>query len=224
MRLATERPRSRALFAVYPILALAAFPTIGILVGGTRAWMYGLDVFDDGGGLTRLAIAVREWSAHGLSLWDPYLTAGNAFLGQFALPPIAPDVALAFAVGPFAAFAVMGWATATLAGIGTHLFLRDGLGLSTPAAVGGSILAASVSAPDLQSRSRSAAGPRIGDGPRPSVLASRQGVSSRASSPALAPCRPDPGSSPWPSEGGWIITRPGKGGCERGETGDRRRQ
>jgi hypothetical protein len=141
MRLATERPRSRALFAVYPILALAAFPTIGILVGGTRAWMYGLDVFDDGGGLTRLAIAVREWSAHGLSLWDPYLTAGNAFLGQFALPPIAPDVALAFAVGPFAAFAVMGWATATLAGIGTHLFLRDGLGLSTPAAVGGSILA-----------------------------------------------------------------------------------
>ena len=126
---------------LYPLLAFLAFPTLGILLGGVHAWTYSLDVFDDGGGLTRLAIASREWAAHGPTLWDPYLTSGNAFLGQFAISPIAPDVALAFLVGPYAAFAIMVWVTASLAGIGSHLFLRDGLRLSTPAVIGGAILA-----------------------------------------------------------------------------------
>lgn len=128
------------MLAIYPVLALLAFPTLGALVAGTRGWTYALDVFDDGGGLARLAIAVREWSAHGLTLWDPYLTAGNAFLGQFALAPLGLDVGLAFLVGPFAAFAIMVWITSTLAGVGMHLFLRDGLGLSTPAVLAGSII------------------------------------------------------------------------------------
>jgi hypothetical protein len=137
--LARIGPRGQLL--LYPLLALFAFPTLGTILGGTRAWMYTLDVFDDGGGIIRLAIATREWAAHGPTLWDPYLTSGNALLGQFAISPIAPDVALAFLVGPFAAFAVMVWATAMLAGVGTHLFLRDGLHLSTPAVLAGSIIA-----------------------------------------------------------------------------------
>jgi hypothetical protein len=125
----------------YPLLALLSFPTFETLIWHTRAWMYTLDVFDDGGGLPRLAIAVRDWSANGLTLWDPYLTAGNALLGQFALPPYAPDVALAFIVGPFWALAMWSWLTAALAGIGTHYFLRDSVGVSTPAALAGSVLA-----------------------------------------------------------------------------------
>jgi hypothetical protein len=123
------------------MLAAVAFPTLGVLFAGTRALMVTLDVFDDGGALPRLAIATRDWAAHGLTLWDPYLTAGNAFLGQFALSPISPDVALAMVIGPFPAFVITGWATAALAGVGMHLFLRDGLRLATAAVVGGAIFA-----------------------------------------------------------------------------------
>lgn len=138
---ATAGPRGWRPLLLYPILAALAFPTLGVLVAGTRALMVTLDVFDDGGALPRLAIATRDWAAHGLTLWDPYLTAGNAFLGQFALSPISPDVALAMAIGPFPAFVITGWATAALAGIGMHLFLRDGLRLAMPAVVGGAIFA-----------------------------------------------------------------------------------
>ena len=134
-------PRGGRLLLLYPLLAALAFPTVGAIVAGTRALMVTLDVFDDGGALPRLAIATRDWAAHGLTLWDPYLTAGNAFLGQFALSPISPDVGLAFVIGPFPAFVITGWATAALAGIGMHLFLRDGLQLATPAVVGGAIFA-----------------------------------------------------------------------------------
>ena len=81
---ATAAPRGGRLLLLYPVLAAMAFPTLGVLVAGTRALMVTLDVFDDGGALPRLAIATRDWTAHGLTVWDPYLTAGNAFLGQFA--------------------------------------------------------------------------------------------------------------------------------------------
>jgi uncharacterized protein DUF6044 len=130
-----------ASFALYLLLALLSFPTIGAIVNGTAGWTYLLDVLDDGGGLPRLGIAVREWSAFGHSLWDPYLTAGNALLGQFALPPYSPDVALAFLVGPFAGFAIVVWLTSALAGIGMHLFLRDSVGLARVAAIGGAVIA-----------------------------------------------------------------------------------
>lgn len=125
---------------LYPLLALMAFPTLETLIRGSAGWAYAHDVFDDGGGLPRLAIAVRDWAALGPTLWDPYLTAGNAFLGQFALPPIAPDTAVAFLVGPFWAWAISVWVTASLAGIGMHLFMRDSVGLSTPAVVGASVM------------------------------------------------------------------------------------
>ena len=137
----TAAQRGWRLLLLYPVLAALAFPTLGVLVAGTRALMVTLDVFDDGGALPRLAIATRDWAAHGLTLWDPYLTAGNAFLGQFALSPISPDVALAMVIGPFPAFVITGWATAALAGVGMHLFLRDGLRLATPAVVGGATFA-----------------------------------------------------------------------------------
>ena len=126
---------------LYPLLALLSFPTLGAILDGTSGWTYVLDVLDDGGGVTRLAIAVRDWSANGPTLWDPYLTAGNSLLGQFPLAPYAPDTALAFIVGPFAAFAISAWLISTLAGIGMHLFLRDSLGLSIWAAVGGGLIA-----------------------------------------------------------------------------------
>lgn len=133
--------RAIAPFVIYPLLALLSFPTIELLIAHRGAWTYTLDVFDDGGGLARLAMAVRDWSAHGPTLWDPYLTGGNALLGQFALPPYAPDAALAFVVGPFWAYAIWGWAIASIAGIGMHLFLRDSVRLSMPAVVAGSIIA-----------------------------------------------------------------------------------
>lgn len=126
---------------LYGLLALLAFPTAGAILRGTAGWMYSVDVLDDGGGLPRLGMAVREWGTYGPTLWNPYVTAGNAFLGQFALPPLSPDVALAFAVGPFVAFCVAVWLTSTLAGVGMHLFLRDSVGLATPAVVGGSVIA-----------------------------------------------------------------------------------
>lgn len=128
-------------FGLYLLLAVLSFPTIGAVLNGTAGWTYLLDVLDDGGGVPRLGIAVREWSRFGPALWDPYLTAGNAFLGQFALPPYSPDVALAFLVGPFAGFAITVWLTSALAGIGMHLFLRDSVGLATVAVIAGAIIA-----------------------------------------------------------------------------------
>ncbi|MEO8229222.1 MAG: DUF6044 family protein [Chloroflexota bacterium] len=141
MRLRARLRDGPAPFGLYLLLALLSFPTMGAVVNGTAGWTYLLDVLDDGGGLPRLGIAVREWSAFGPTLWDPYLTAGNGFLGQFALPPYSPDVALAFLVGPFAGFAIAVWLTSALAGIGMHLFLRDSVGLATAAVIGGSIIA-----------------------------------------------------------------------------------
>ena len=70
-----------------------------------------------------------------------HLTDGNAFLGQFALPPYSPDILLAFLVGPFWALAISTWLTASLAGVGTHLFLRDSVRLSRLAVLGGAVLA-----------------------------------------------------------------------------------
>ncbi len=126
---------------LYGLLALLSFPTAGTILRGTAGWTYLVDVLDDGGGLPRLGMAVREWGSYGPTLWNPYVTAGNAFLGQFALPPLSPDVALAFLVGPFAAFAISIWLTSLLAGVGMHLFLRDSIGLATPAVVVGSVIA-----------------------------------------------------------------------------------
>ena len=133
--------RIRSPLLLYPLVALLSFPTITSILGGTGGWWYALDLFDDGGGLARLAITVRDWSAHGFTLWDPYINSGNALLGQFSLPPYSPDVALAFVVGPFWAMAIMAWLTASLAGIGMHLFLRDGVGLPPLAVGAGAVMA-----------------------------------------------------------------------------------
>ena len=49
-----ERPPRASPLLVYPLIALLAFPTLGTLLHGTAAWVFTLDVFDDGG-------ACRGW-------------------------------------------------------------------------------------------------------------------------------------------------------------------
>ncbi len=124
---------------LYAFAALFSFPAFGLLVFGEHGLAYAHDVFDDAAGLVRLATA-GDLLGHGLSLWDPYLTAGNAYLVQSSVPPIAPDALLALAIGPFATFTLVSWAFAFSAGLSMHLFLRDSLRLATPAVVAGGLM------------------------------------------------------------------------------------
>jgi len=130
-----ERLRGSPGLLVYPLLALLSFPTFGALIAGQRGLGYVLDVFE----LPRSGV-LDDWLANGLTLWNTHVTAGNALLAQDAISPIAPDVGLAFLVGPFAAYAIVAWLIATVAGIAMHLFLRDSLRLSTVAVVGGATI------------------------------------------------------------------------------------
>jgi Protein of unknown function (DUF6044) len=120
---------------LYGLLALFSFPTFGAVIAGERGLGYVLDVFE----LPRTGI-LDAWPQYGLTLWNPYLTAGNALLAQQADPPFAIDVAVGLIAGPFAGYLVMGWLVAAFGGLSMHLFLRDSVGLSTPAVVGGSVI------------------------------------------------------------------------------------
>ena len=120
---------------LYGLLALFSFPTFGQVIAGEHGLAYVLDVFE----LPRTGI-FDAWPQFGLTLWNPYLTAGNALLAQQANPPFAVDVAVGLIAGPFAGYLVMGWLVAAFAGLAMHLFLRDSLGLSTTAVVGGSVI------------------------------------------------------------------------------------
>jgi hypothetical protein len=124
----------RAALLVYPLLALLSFPTLGQLLGGEHGQAYAHDVFD----LPRVGV-LNDWIAHGPTLWNTHLTAGNALLAQ-GNGPYAIDVALGFVVGPFGAYAITAWLLAVVAGVSMHLFLRDSLGLSTVATVGGAVI------------------------------------------------------------------------------------
>ena len=86
------------------------------------------------------ALLGADWLAHGLTLWNPHLTSGNALASQ-AVSPLTPDLLLAMLAGPFAAQAITVWLTATAAGISMHLFLRNSLRLGTVAVIGGSTIA-----------------------------------------------------------------------------------
>jgi hypothetical protein len=125
--------RNRPLL-LYPFLALLSFPTLGQVIFGDQALAYAHDAFD----VPRTGV-LGDWLAHGPSLWNTHLTAGNALLAQ-GNGPIAIDVALGFLVGPFAAYAVTAWLLAVVAGISMHLFLRDSLGASTVATIGGAVI------------------------------------------------------------------------------------
>jgi Protein of unknown function (DUF6044) len=120
---------------LYALLALFSFPTLGQVIAGEHGLGYVVDVFE----LPRTAI-LDAWPRYGLTLWDPHLAAGNALLAQQAIPPFALDVAIGLIAGPFAGYAVVGWLLAALGGWVMHLFLRDALGLTTPAVLGGSII------------------------------------------------------------------------------------
>ena len=119
-------------------LALVAFPIAEMAARGTAALQYAHDVFDEGS-ITRLGIVRQDWLAHGLTLWDPHLTAGNALWSQFAMPPIAFDTILSLLVGPFTAYGVTYLILVVLAGTGMYLFCRDSLGLPPVVALVGSI-------------------------------------------------------------------------------------
>src|SRR6266511_980592 len=125
---------------VYLVLALLAFPILEMLVAGDRAVEYAHDVFDDD--VPRLFSIASDWKAFGPHLWDPHLTAGNALLAHFALPPSTPDVLLSFIVPPFAAYVINATLMAFVAGLGMHLFLRDSLRLPGVACFAGGVLAA----------------------------------------------------------------------------------
>jgi hypothetical protein len=124
---------------VYAALALLAFPLFEMFVHGERALQYAHDVFDDD--IPRLFALAADWRANGPVLWDPHLTAGNAWLAQFALPPFAPDVILSFVVPPFIAYAANTALMTFAAGLAMHLFLRDSLRLPAIACFAGGILA-----------------------------------------------------------------------------------
>lgn len=136
----TERLRAVRLTLGYVALALLAFPITEMLVAGADARQYAHDVFDDGS-VGRLGALAADWRTYGPTFWDPYLTAGNAWWSQFAFPPLSLDTLLTFAVAPFQAYFVTYLALVVVAGVSMHLFLRDTLGLATPAAASGGILA-----------------------------------------------------------------------------------
>ncbi|MFI5291671.1 MAG: DUF6044 family protein [Candidatus Limnocylindrales bacterium] len=123
---------------LYGVVALLSFPTLGLLLFGEHGLALTHDVFDDAAGLPRLAMALELWR-DGPAFWNPYLTAGNAFLSQSSVSPIALDVALAAVLRPFGAFVAVSWGYAFVAGYAMHCFIRDSLRLSTPAVVIGGI-------------------------------------------------------------------------------------
>lgn len=136
--------RRHGALLVYPLIALAAYPASEYLLAGTRAQVYGLDVFDDGS-VARLGALAPAWREHGFSLWNALLTTGNAWFSQFALPPIAPDSLLTLVLAPFHAFVLVQASLAAVAGLAMHLFLRRSLRLPrTAAVVGASIYAFSL--------------------------------------------------------------------------------
>jgi hypothetical protein len=131
-----ERLRDvRPAFALYGLLALLSFPTLGHLLAGEDGIGYALDVFE----LPRTGVS-QDWLANGLTLWNTHLTGGNALFAQQSNTPFGIDVPLAFVIGPFGAYVAVVWLLAASAGVSMHLFLRDSLRLSTVAALGGSVI------------------------------------------------------------------------------------
>ena len=123
----------------YAVLALLAFPLFEMLVYGERALQYAHDIFDSD--VARLFTFAPDWLAHGPVLWDPHLTAGNAWLAQGALPPFGPDAIVSFVASPFVAFLANTALMTFAAGMSMHLFLRDSLRLPAIACFVGGILA-----------------------------------------------------------------------------------
>lgn len=126
-------------WVAYVVLAMLAFPMFEMFVHGERALQYAHDVFDSD--VARLFTFAPDWLAHGPVLWDPHLTAGNAWLAQGALPPFGPDAVASFVAPPFAAFVVNTALMTFAAGISMHLFLRDSLRLPAIACFAGGVLA-----------------------------------------------------------------------------------
>ena len=128
---------ARQPWLLYLVITPLAHPILEILLFGERALQTAHDVFDDD--IPRLFSIPADWLRYGPSLWDPHLTAGNGLFAQFALPPLAPDVLLAFVLPPFVAYTLNAALMAFLAGLGMHLFLRDSLRLPAIACFAGGI-------------------------------------------------------------------------------------
>jgi hypothetical protein len=82
---------------LYGLLALLSFPTLGTLLAGQRGLSFAVDVLEG-----PRALLGAGWLAHGLTLWNPHITGGNALASQ-SVSASTPDMLLAILVGPFAA-------------------------------------------------------------------------------------------------------------------------
>jgi hypothetical protein len=127
------------LLLLYGLLALLAFPILETLLLGRAAPHYAFDVFDDGA-FTHLGAVRLDWRAHGPVLWNPHLTAGNAYFAQFTASPLALDSLLALLLPPFLVYALVFLLIVATAGLAMHLFLTRSLHLSTEASVAGSLI------------------------------------------------------------------------------------
>ena len=130
--------RATRLFGFYALLAFLSFPVLEMAFLGVDAPQRAHDLFDDGS-VSRLGFAAADWREHGLTLWNPYLTGGNASLAQFTGSPFAIDTLMCLLVGPFAAFALTTFLIAFVAGASMHLFLRDSVKVGPAACAAGAV-------------------------------------------------------------------------------------
>src|SRR5689334_6227084 len=94
----------QTVFLCYALLALLTFPILEICVFGENAPQFAHDAFDQTA--ARLGAVAADWNQYGLTLWNPYLTAGDPLLSQFVMSPFSVDVLLSLFVSPFTAYSL----------------------------------------------------------------------------------------------------------------------
>jgi hypothetical protein len=136
--LAKIATRWQTIFLCYALLALLAFPILEISILGANAPQFAHDAFDQI--VARLGSVAADWHQYGLTLWNPYLTAGDPLLSQFVMSPFSVDVLLSLFVSPFTAYSLTYYLIILVAGYSMHMFLRSSMGLSNIASLVGGIV------------------------------------------------------------------------------------
>lgn len=124
--------------AVYALVALLCYPILEILIFGGSARHQAYDVFDDGA-VSRLGAIRFDYLRHGVSLWNPHLTGGNAHLAQFTATPLSIDSVLSLLTTPFLAYSICFYLLILTSGLSMHIFLRQSMGLSRAASFAGGL-------------------------------------------------------------------------------------
>src|SRR5579859_1192131 len=135
--LARITTRWQAIFLCYAFLALLTFPILELCLFGESAPQFAHDTFDQT--TARLGAIATDWHQYGLTLWNPYLTAGDPLLSQFVMSPFSVDVLLSLFVSPFIAYSLTYYLIILVAGCSMHLFLRYSMNLSTISCLAGGI-------------------------------------------------------------------------------------